>query len=57
MMDRDTVEGVVMELETMLDTAVPAGVASDPAAEVVPAGDVQRLRDRLKFVLDNSPTD
>lgn len=57
MMSNEDIQGVVMELETMLDSAVPAGVASDPTAEVVPADDVQRLRDRLKFVLDNTPTD
>lgn len=51
-MDREMLEGVIMELETMLDN-----MRYLDDTHYVPAHDVEALRDRLKFVLDNTPDD
>lgn len=52
MVDRQTLEGIVMELEAALDSLEQGGVDFESFTEKV-----EGLRDRLKFVLDNTPTD
>lgn len=51
MVDRQTVEGIIMELDAALDNY------SDPAYHEDLRLTVEALRDRLKFVLDNTPQD
>lgn len=55
-MDKQTLEGIVMELDTMLDNTTITGVEFDQYETAVPAQMVEALRDRLKFVLENTPT-
>lgn len=51
MADRQTVEGIVMELDSALDSLTEGDVDFESFTEKV-----EELRDRLKFVLDNTPS-
>lgn len=51
-MDKQTLEGIIMELDTMLDNAVIVGEDSGWYDKAVPDREVQALRNRLANLLD-----
>lgn len=50
-------EGIIIELNTMIDNAMAFGDGGISYGVGVPVEEVEALRDRLKFVLDNTPDD